>query len=242
MPTRMQLCWAGCPGGFRGTAFYARFTRLIVSRTRGAYASPRHLGERNGTSTAPKLSKTSAVSTPHPWHLCHFEGTDRRFALCTVFPHSDSYALFDCLQGFGAFGPGLPSLLPTLLAIPDRLSRVHSGELQQEAVGGVFLNVPATLCGSLVVIWGRSGSSISPVERASSLRGLSLVPAAHRCRLTSGHRRQGMSGASFPVGRCTLLVNHQGISQPSPASWRLASSSQDLSGPCYSHQRVVHDA
>src|SRR4030095_17112134 len=51
-----------------------------------------------------------------------------------------------------------------------------------------------------------------------------------------------MSGACFPVGRCTLLVNHQVISQPSPASWRLASSSQDLSGPCYSHHRVVHDA
>src|SRR5213080_1828650 len=40
-----------------------------------------HLGERNCTSTAPKLSKTSAVSTPHPWHMCHFEGTDRSFAL-----------------------------------------------------------------------------------------------------------------------------------------------------------------
>src|SRR5919198_4228452 len=51
-----------------------------------------------------------------------------------------------------------------------------------------------------------------------------------------------MSGASFPVGRYTLLVNHHGISQPSPASWRLASSSQDLSGPCCSHHRVVHDA
>src|SRR5712664_3087169 len=51
-----------------------------------------------------------------------------------------------------------------------------------------------------------------------------------------------MSGASLPVGRCTLLVNHHGISQPNPASWRLASSSQDLSGPCYSHHRVVHDA
>src|SRR6266704_5757146 len=51
-----------------------------------------------------------------------------------------------------------------------------------------------------------------------------------------------MSGASFPVGRCTLLVHHHGISQPTPASWRLATSSQDLSGPCYSHHRVVHDA
>jgi hypothetical protein len=109
----------------------------------------------------------------------------RAFAMCTVFPHSDYYALFDCLQGFRAFGPGLPSLFPTLLAIPDRLSRVHSGELKQDAVGGVFLNVPSTLCGSLVVIWGRSGSSISPVESAISLRGLTPVPADHRFRLTS---------------------------------------------------------
>ena len=181
----MQLCWAGCPGGFRGTAFYARFTRLRVSRARGAYASPRHLGERNYTSTAPKLSKTSAVSTPHPWHLCHFEGTDRSCAMCEAFPRADYYALFDCLQGFGAFGPGLPSLLPTLLAIPDRLSRVHSGELKQDAVGGVFLNVPSTLCGSLVVIWGRSGSSISPVESTLPLLGLTPVAADHRFRVTS---------------------------------------------------------
>src|SRR5262245_20546083 len=91
----MQLCWAGCPGGFRGTAFYARFTRWRVSRTRGAYASPRHLGERNCTTTAPKLSKTSAVSTPHPWHFCHFEGTDRSFAMYVAFLRSDYYDLFD---------------------------------------------------------------------------------------------------------------------------------------------------
>jgi len=109
----------------------------------------------------------------------------RAFAMCPAFPHSDYYALFDCLQGFGVFGPGLPSLLPTLLAIPDRLSRVHSGELKQDAVGGVFLNVPSTLCGSLVVIWGKSGSSISPFESAIPLRGLTPVPADHRFRLTS---------------------------------------------------------
>ena len=109
----------------------------------------------------------------------------RAFAMCAVFPHSDYYALFDCLQGFGAFGPGLPSLLPTLLAIPDRLSRVHSGELRQDAVDGVFLNVPSTLCGSLVVLWGRAGASISPLERAIPLRVLTPVPADHRFRLTS---------------------------------------------------------
>src|SRR3989442_15474206 len=109
----MQLCWAGCPGGFRGTAFYARFTRLRVSRARGAYASPRHLGERNGTSTAPKLSKTSAVSTPQPRHFCHFEGTDRSFAMYTAFPRSDYYGLFDCLEGFGvSLGSRLPTVHP----------------------------------------------------------------------------------------------------------------------------------
>src|SRR3989449_340350 len=146
----MQLCWAGCPGGFRGTAFYARFTRLIVSRARGAYASPRHLGEKNCTSTAPKLSKTSAVSTPHPWHLCHFEGTDRSFAMYVAFPHADSSAPSDCLQGLGAFGAGLPCLLSTLLDIPCRLSRVRHGGRNQDGVGGTCLVAPSTLCGSPV--------------------------------------------------------------------------------------------
>ena len=79
-----------------------------------------------------------------------------------AFLRSDSYGQFDCLQGLGAFGTGLPCLLPTLLRIPGRLSRVHSGERKRDDVGGVFLNVPSTLCGSLVVIWGRSGLPISP--------------------------------------------------------------------------------
>src|SRR5712664_4984405 len=48
-----------------------------------------------------------------------------------------------------------------------------------------------------------------------------------------------MSGSGFPEGLCTLLVNHHAISQPRTASWRLAFSSQRLSGPCYSHCRVA---
>src|SRR5262252_7275113 len=63
----------------------------------------------------------------------------RAFAMYAAFPHSDYYALFDCLQGLGAFGAGLPCLLPTLLPIPSRLSRVHYGGLQQDDVGGVLL-------------------------------------------------------------------------------------------------------
>ena len=50
---------------------------LKVSRSRGESASPLHHGERNGTSTISKLSKTSSVSVPHPWCRHHFEGTDR---------------------------------------------------------------------------------------------------------------------------------------------------------------------
>src|SRR4030095_15902762 len=39
-----------------------------------------------------------------------------------------------------------------------------------------------------------------------------------------------MSGCAFPVGLCTLLVNHHGISQPSTTSWELASPSWRLLG------------
>ena len=81
----------------------------------------------------------------------------RAFAMYTAFPHSDYYALFDCLQGLGAFSAGLPCLLPTLLPIPFRLSRVHYGGLQQDAVGGVLLGVPSALCGSSVVLGGKTG-------------------------------------------------------------------------------------
>src|SRR5262245_6643744 len=49
----------------------------------------------------------------------------RAFAMYAAFPHADYYALFDCLQGLGAFGAGLPCLLPTLLIIPVRLPRVQ---------------------------------------------------------------------------------------------------------------------
>ena len=37
----------------------------------------------------------------------------RAFAMCAVFPHSDYYALFDCLVGFGvSLGSRLPTLHP----------------------------------------------------------------------------------------------------------------------------------
>jgi hypothetical protein len=39
----------------------------------------------------------------------------RPFALYAAFPRSDYYGLFDCLQGLGDFGAGLPCLLPLSL-------------------------------------------------------------------------------------------------------------------------------
>ena len=37
----------------------------------------------------------------------------RAFAMCAVFPHSDYYALFDCLEGFGvSLGSRLPTVHP----------------------------------------------------------------------------------------------------------------------------------
>jgi len=88
VPTHTQLCSTGFAGEFSVTAFRSRFTVLRISRDRGDRASPLHLGERNCTSTGPKLSKTSSVHVPHPWRMRHFEGTDRSFALYTACPCS----------------------------------------------------------------------------------------------------------------------------------------------------------
>jgi hypothetical protein len=79
----------------------------------------------------------------------------RVFAMYVAFLRSDYYAPFDCLQGLGAFGAGLPCLLPTLLIIPFRLSRVQSGGLKQDDVGGVLLAAPSALCGSPVLAQGK---------------------------------------------------------------------------------------
>ena len=60
--------------------------------------------------------------------------------------------------------------------------------------------------------------------------------------VTGWHLRQGMPGAPFPVGLCTLQVMHHVIPQPNTPSWRLVSSSGCLSGPCCSPRRVVCEA
>ena len=99
----------------------------------------------------------------------------RPFAMYVAFLRSDSYGQFDCLQGLGAFGTGLPCLLPTLLRIPCRLSRVHSGELKRNAGGGVLLNAPSPLWGSPIFLQGKVRLTWSPMR--SHPRKEAWVPA-----------------------------------------------------------------
>ena len=88
----------------------------------------------------------------------------RPFAMYVAFLRSDYYGQFDCLQGLGAFGTGLPCLLPTLLPIPCKLSRVHSVGLNQNDVGGVLLNAPSPLWGSPGFLQGRVRVTWSPIH------------------------------------------------------------------------------
>jgi hypothetical protein len=123
VPTHAQLCSAGFAGGFSVTAFHARFIALRVSRCHGACASPWHLGERHGTSTAPKLSQTLRSRPFIPDGYRHFEGTDRSFALCAACPRSDSSDHADSLPTHPRFGGGLPrsdcrSRSPRLQGLP----------------------------------------------------------------------------------------------------------------------------
>jgi hypothetical protein len=129
VPTHAPLCSAEFAGGVSVTAFHARFIALRVSRRHGACASPRHLGERNDTSTAPKLSKTLRSRPFIPDTSGHFEGTDRSFALYTAFPCS--------LDGRDAVDYYEDSV--TIGLAPRRRSRVPFGPERLEHDVGVPL-------------------------------------------------------------------------------------------------------
>jgi len=80
-------------------------------------------GERNCTSTGPKLSKTSSVHVPHPWRMRHFEGTDRSFPLCTALPcalvgrHSHEYYWHSVTLGLAS---DRPSRVPSQRNVRER--------------------------------------------------------------------------------------------------------------------------
>ena len=65
--------------------------------------------------------------------------------------------------GASGFRWGLPSLLSTPLRILQEASRVHSGGLKQNAVGGVLLNAPSPLWGSPIFLQGRVRLTWSPI-------------------------------------------------------------------------------
>ena len=92
-----------------------------------------------------QVIKDLAVSTPHPWLRGHFEGTDRSFAMCAVFPHSDYYAQSDCLSGLGVLSGISSFLFSTLLGIPCRLSRVRNRGHLPDGLGGVLPTFPSSL-------------------------------------------------------------------------------------------------
>jgi hypothetical protein len=91
----------------------------------------------------------------------------RAFAMSAAFPRSDYYAQFDCLQGLGGFGSGLPYLLPPSFTSLTRLSRVHNRGLKQDGLGGVLLSVPSALCGSPVLCRVKQVDLHQPFVRAT---------------------------------------------------------------------------
>src|SRR5215475_12928690 len=86
----------------------------------------------------------------------------RVFALCAAFPRSDSYAQFDCLQGLG-----VSSGSPHFYSPPSCTSLAGSPvftveDSKQNAVGGVLLLAPSTLCGSPGTPEGRADLPMAP--------------------------------------------------------------------------------
>jgi hypothetical protein len=163
----------------------------------------------------------------------------RAFAMPVAFPHSDSSAPSDCLQGLGAFGAGLPCLRSTLLHIPCRLSRGRPGALKQEGVGGTFLVAPSTLWGSPVPAEDTQVDLGHLLQHRSCMLQRSRLPPLAVASWTGSPHREGMRGAAFPVGLGVLQVMHHPISQPNATSWLLPFPAWRLLGACYARHRVV---
>jgi hypothetical protein len=91
---------------------------------------------------------------------------------------------------------GLPYLLSALLHIPQEVSRVPYGGLQQDGLGGALSTVPSTLCGSPDVAWSRSRFIHALFHWAYGVTRC----RAYCCKIYSfcwsgWHHRQGMPGS-----------------------------------------------
>src|SRR3989442_3106704 len=95
--------------------------------------------------------------------LYHFPTLSlRAFAMYAVFPHSDYYAQFDCLWGLGDSYEFTHSYSPPSLTSLTGSPVFTAQDSKQNAVGGVFLRAPSTLCGSPITPEGRSGLPLLP--------------------------------------------------------------------------------
>src|SRR6516164_7318951 len=63
----------------------------------------------------------------------------RAFAMCAVFPHSDYYALFDCLEGLGVSSGSSQSYSPSSFTSLSGSPVFTVEDSKQNAVGGVLL-------------------------------------------------------------------------------------------------------
>ncbi len=156
------------------------------------------------------------------WSICLGPRTQRVPVYPQVFPHSSRLL-------HGAAHAPTPMPLPTPgrtsgISLGSRFppllfpwhasqgSRVHTRGLKQHAGGGVLLNAPSPLWGSPVFLQGQIRLTWSPIR--SHPREEAWVPAWHKPRLagsTGCHHKQGLSGATFPEGLCTLQVMHHGM-------------------------------
>src|SRR5260370_27346317 len=66
----------------------------------------------------------------------------RAFAMYAAFPRSDYYAQFDCLEGLGGFGSGLPYLLPPSFPSLSGSPVFTIEDSSKNDVGGVFSSCP----------------------------------------------------------------------------------------------------
>jgi hypothetical protein len=166
-----------------------------------------------------------------------------------AFPRSDYHALSDSspsvvlqLRASG-ISLGFPLPTSTPFSIPGEVSRVRHVRLKRNDLGGVFsMSLPLFAASQR----SRGVDQVYPRSQTVPIRVLqswALLPRT-QCgfRFVGWHLKQGMPGCSFPVGLCTLLVNHHVVPQPNTTSWRLASSSWRLLGACCSHCRVVRSA
>jgi hypothetical protein len=123
-------------------------------------------------------------------------------------------------------GFGITCVLPSLalLSIPLSLSHVHRHGLKRDHVGGSYLSTSPCYCRLLS---GPGVDQVRPCHSFAALRGLTASRWKEHPRCSFPHTdcpiRQAETGVDFPVGCNLLRVDSPLISQPSTASWRLAS-------------------